>query len=372
MLPAVQPQLDAVVVGAGVVGLAVARALAAAGRDVVVIERERAPGQHASSRNSEVLHAGLYYPPGSLKARLCVAGRRALVRYCQRRGVAHRLVGKIIVATHARQRPVLAQLRARARANGVDLRPLSAADVTAMEPQVRADAGLWSPGTGIIDGHGLMRALWADAEQHGAMLALDTPVVAARPHPRGLEVQAGDLTLRCALLVNAAGLGAPAIAAAIEGLPPGAVPTPRLCKGSYFAVRGLSVSHLVYPIPDTASLGIHLTLDLGGGVRVGPDQQWVEHADYDVDPGRAPAFAAAVAAYIPSLDPAALRPDYAGIRAKIHGPEQSPPDFVIQGPAEHGIAGLCCLLGIESPGLTSCLAIADEVLRRLGIEPPGG
>lgn len=369
-MPPVQPRLDAVVVGAGVVGLAVARALALVGRDVVVLERERMPGQHASSRNSEVLHAGLYYPPGSLKARLCVAGRRALVRYCRRRGVDHRLVGKLVVATSPRQRPTLARLHARARANGVDLHPLSAADVTALEPSVRADAGLLSPATGIIDGHGLMRALRADAEQRGAMLALDTPLVAAGPRDDGLWVQAGDLTLRCALLVNAAGMDAPRVAAAIEGLPPGAVPTPQLCKGSYFALRGPSFEHLVYPVPDTASLGIHVTLDLGGGVRVGPDQQWIDRVDYDVDPGRADAFARAVAAYVPALHPAMLRPDYAGIRAKIHGPGQPPSDFVIQGPAEHGIVGLCNLLGIESPGLTACLAIADEVLRRLGLDPP--
>lgn len=365
-----EPRLDAVVVGAGVVGLAVARALALAGREVVVIEAERSMGQHASSRNSEVLHAGIYYPPGSLKARLCVAGRRALVEYCRRHGVAHRLVGKIIVATRPHHRATLAQLRARARANGVgDLRILDAADVTAMEPQVRAVAGLWSPVTGIIDGHALMRALWADAERHGAMMALDTPVVAARPDDGGLVVEAGDLTLRCALLVNAAGLGAPGVAAAIRGLPAGAVPVARLCKGSYFSLRGMSFSHLVYPVPDTASLGIHVTLDLGGGVRVGPDQQWVDRVDYAVDPDRAPVFAAAVSEYVPTLDPAVLAPDYAGLRAKIHGPGRRPPDFVIAGPAEHGIAGLCNLLGIESPGLTACLAIAQQVLRTLGIEP---
>ncbi|MCA9705862.1 MAG: NAD(P)/FAD-dependent oxidoreductase [Myxococcales bacterium] len=363
-------RLDAVVVGAGVVGLAVARALALAGRDVVVLERERAPGQHASSRNSEVIHAGLYYPAGSLKARLCVAGRRALLRYCHRRGVAHRQVGKLVVATAEHERPVLARLHARARANGVDdLRPLDAAEVRAMEPRVRASAGLWSPSSGIVDGHGLMRALRADAEDRGAALALDTPLLRARPTDDGLVLEAGDLTVGCALLVNAAGLEATEVAAAIDGLPPGCVPTARLCKGSYFAVRGARFSHLVYPVPSPASLGIHVTLDLAGGVRVGPDEQWVDRIDYDVDPHRAAAFAAAVARYYPALDPAALHPDYAGIRAKLHGPGQPAPDFVLQGPREHGILGLCNLLGIESPGLTACLALAHEVLRRLGIEP---
>ncbi len=364
--------LDAVVVGAGVIGLAVARALARSGRDVVVIERERSPGQHASSRNSEVLHAGIYYPPGSLKARLCVPGRRALVRYCRARGVGHRLIGKLIVATRPSQRPTLARLRARAIANGVDdLRALTGADVRAMEPELRACAGLWSPSTGIIDGHGLMTALWADAQEHGAMMALDTAFETARPRDDGFEVTAGDTTVRCRSLVNAAGLGATEVAAAIEGVPPGAVPRPYLCKGSYFALRGPApFSHLVYPVPDTASLGIHVTLDLAGGVRFGPDQQWVERPDYDVDPDRAARFAQAIRAYYPGLDPERLTPDYAGMRAKIHHRDQSPPDFVIQGPAEHGIAGLCNLLGIESPGLTSCLAIATQVLDRLGITPP--
>lgn len=360
------------VVGAGVVGLAVARALARAGREVVVVERERAVGQHASSRSSEVLHAGIYYPPGSLKARLCVRGRRALVRYCDRRDIAHRLVGKLIVATAEDQHDTLAQLHARATANGVDdLQRLDARQVRQREPRVRASAALWSPSTGIVDSHGLMRALQADAEAHGAVVALGTAFEGARVHPDGrLRVRAGDLDARCSVLVNAAGLGACAVAGAIEGLPRHHVPRRYLLKGSYFGLVGPSpFRHLIYPVPAAASLGIHVTLDLGGAVRFGPDQQWVDEVDYTVDPDRARGFGQAIAAYFPELDPAALAPSYAGIRAKIHGPGEPVPDFVIAGPSAHGIPGLCNLLGIESPGLTSCLAIADEVLQRLGITP---
>lgn len=365
-------RIDALVVGAGVIGLAIARALALRGREVVVIERERALGLHTSSRNSEVLHAGLYYPPGSAKARLCVEGRRALLRYCEARDVPLRLVGKLVVATRNAQRPALAQLHARALANGVlDLRPLDAADVRALEPQVHAVAGLWSPGTGILDSHALMRALWADAAARGASLALDTAFERARVLPQGgLQVWAGDTHVRTALLIDAAGLHSTEVAARIEGLPPDRIPHQRLLKGTYFTLAGPSpFSHLVYPLPDAATLGIHVTLDLAGRTRLGPDQQWVDRIDYAVDPQRAPAFAQAVSDYYPALDPAALRPDTAGIRPKLHGPGQPPPDFLIQGPADHGVPGLCTLHGIESPGLTACLAIANDVLARLGIDP---
>jgi len=361
------------VVGAGVIGLAVARALARAGREVVVLERERSPGQHTSSRNSEVLHAGLYYPLGSLKARLCVEGRHALVRYCRDRGVALRQLGKLLVATRDEQRATLASIHARALANGVDdVRLIEAAEVHALEPHVHAVAGLWSPSTGILDAHGIMHALLADAEDHGATLALGNAFERARVHPGGeLRVWAGGTSLYCNVLVDAAGLHAPEVAAAIEGLAPEHVPQQRLLKGSYFALRGpAAFTHLVYPVPDTATLGIHVTLDLAGRVRLGPDQEWVDRIDYAVDPERAPAFARAVADYYPALDPAALEPDTAGIRPKLHGPGQPPADFVIQGPADHGVPGLCNLYGIESPGLTACLAIAREVLVRLGIEPP--
>ena len=364
-------RIDALVVGAGVIGLAVARALAATGREVIVIEREHAPGQHASSRNSEVIHAGIYYPPGSLKARLCVDGRRALVRYCREHGVAHRLLGKLVVATRQAERATVQQLHDRARANGVlAVRLVDAAEIRTLEPSVRAVAGLLSPGTGIVDGHGLMRALLADAEAHGAVLAAGTSFERARVEPDGVRVWAGDAELRCAVLVNAAGLHATAVARAIEGLPPAHVPRTYLLKGSYFALAGPSpFSRLIYPVPDAATLGIHVTLDLAGGVRLGPDREWVERIDYAVDPARAATFAEAVSAYYPALDPAALRPDTAGIRPKLHGPGQPAADFVIEGPAAHGVPGLCNLFGIESPGLTACLAIADEVLRRLQLLP---
>jgi L-2-hydroxyglutarate oxidase LhgO len=364
-------RIDALVVGAGVIGLAVARALARAGREVVVIEREHAPGQHTSSRNSEVLHAGLYYPRGSLKARLCVEGRPALVRWCDAHGVPLRVLGKLVVATRDEQRLTLAQLCARALANGVhDVRLIDAADVRALEPRLRAVAGLWSPSTGILDSHALMRALWADAQAHGAMLALDTPFERARVQATGLQVWAGGTTLRCTLIVDAAGLHATEVAAAIEGLPAEHVPRQRLLKGSYFALHGPApFSHLVYPVPDTASLGIHVTLDLAGRTRLGPDQEWVDRIDYAVDPQRAPTFARAVADYFPDLDPASLQPDTAGIRPKLHGPGEPSVDFMIQGPADHGVPGLCNLFGIESPGLTACLAIAREVLLRLGVPP---
>lgn len=365
-------RIDALVVGAGVIGLAIARALALAGRDVVVVERERAPAQHTSSRNSQVLHAGLYYPPGSLKARLCVEGRAALVRYCHDRGVAHRLLGKLVVATRHAQHPALEALLARARTNGAEgVRLVDAAEARALEPHVRATMALWSPGTGILDAHELVRALWADAEAHGAMLALAAPFVRARVRARGgFRAWAGDAELRCELLVDAAGLGAPEVAAAIEGLAPEHVPHQRLLKGSYFALRGpVPFTHLVYPVPDAATLGIHVTLDLAGRARLGPDQEWVDRIDYAVDPARAPAFARAVADYYPTLDPDALEPDTAGIRPKLHGPGQPAADFVIRGPADHGVPGLCALFGIESPGLTACLAIADEVLARLGLAP---
>lgn len=365
-------RIEAVVIGAGVVGLAVARALAAQGREVVLLEAANAIGTGASSRNSEVIHAGLYYPEGSLKARLCVQGRDLLYAYCAERGIAHRRCGKLVVATHAGQLDALAALQRQALANGVaDVVWLDAAQAKAMEPQLQCVAALHSPSTGIIDSHGLMLALQGDAERDGAMLAFDSPVVAARVTGAGIELDVGGAvpsTVLAQVVVNSAGLDAPRVAAGIEGLAPGLVPVPRFSKGCYFSLAGKApFSRLVYPMHEGAWLGVHLTLDLGGQARFGPDAEWLPagidsaQIDYSVDPRRGEVFYEAVRRYWPALPDGALQPAYAGVRPKIHGPGEPAPDFVIQGPAVHGVPGLVNLFGIESPGLTSSMAIAGEV-----------
>ncbi len=365
--------VDAVVVGAGVVGLAVARALALAGREVVVVEAATAIGTGASSRNSEVIHAGLYYPSGSLKARLAVRGRDLLYAYCAERGIAHRRCGKLVVATDAAQLGALRALQAQAHANGVaDVQWLDGDDARAMEPALHAVAALWSPSTGIVDSHGLMLALQGDAEAHGAMLAFASPVRAGRVRGHGVELDVGGdvaTTLRARTVVNAAGMHAPALAAAIDGVDRTRVPRAYRCKGSYFALAGRApFSRLIYPLHDAAGLGVHLTLDLGGQARFGPDTEWLADdapLDYAVDPARGGAFAAAIRRYWPGLPEGALAPAYSGVRAKIAGPGEPARDFVIAGPADHGVPGLVHLFGIESPGLTASLAIADEVVARL-------
>lgn len=360
------PRLDAIVVGAGVIGLAVARALALRGREVVVLEAERTMGSHQSSRNSEVLHAGLYYPPGSLKARLCVEGRPRLVELCEREGIGHLTPGKLVVATTSEEIAILERIADNARACGaLPLRMLDAADVARMEPRVRAIAALFSPQTGIIDTDALLRLLRRQAEAHGTTLLLASAVRRVVVEPTGLFVEAQGGAAVCTHLVNAAGLGAHDVARAIEGLSPEHVPPRHLAKGSYFRVDGRPIERLVYPVPASASLGIHGTIDLAGGVRFGPDQEWVDAPQYDVDAGRALAFAQAVRKWLPSLSADALRPDYAGVRAKVQGPGEPMADFVISGPREHGIRGLVNLFGIESPGLTACLALADMVVQRL-------
>lgn len=364
-------QLDTVVVGAGVVGLAITRRLARAGREVVVLEAAPKTGTGVSARSSEVLHAGLYYPPGSLRARLCVAGRHALYDYCAARGVPHRRVGKLIVATQAAQHGRLDELLRAARANGVDdVRVLTPADVTALEPTMRCTAALLSPSTGILDSHALMAALRVDAEQRGAVVLCNSPVQGGRATHEGMEVDVGgpDATrYRCRYLVNCAGLGAQALARSIEGLRQEIIPRQILAKGSYFALSGVRApfAHLIYPVPEPGGLGVHLTLDLAGQARFGPDVEWVDHVDYDVDPARAQRFYAAVRSYWPDLPDGALVPAYAGIRPKLSGPAEATADFVLQGPAEHGIPGFVALYGIESPGLTACLALADEVAAHL-------
>ena len=367
--------VDLVVVGAGVVGLAVARALAIAGREVVLLEAADAIGTGTSSRNSEVIHAGLYYPPGSLKARLCVQGRERLYAYCATHGVEHRRCGKLIVATDAAQEPALRALRQRAEACGVhDLQWLDAAQAQALEPALRCTAALLSPSTGIVDSHGLMLSLQGEAEAHGAMLALKSPLQALRRVTDGFELQVGGDTpmqLHARGVINSAGLHAVQLAACFEGLPSMVLPQPHWARGHYFACPGKpAFSRLVYPMPDEAGLGVHVTLDLGGQMRFGPDVQWIALAergaeDYRVDPARAAPFADAIRRYWPGLPDGALQPAYAGIRPKISGPGQPAADFVIQGPDVHGEAGLVNLFGIESPGLTASLAIAARVAELL-------
>lgn len=370
---AIMEQIDAVVIGAGVVGLAVGRALSLRGREVLVIESENAIGTGTSSRNSEVIHAGIYYPPGSLKARLCVQGKTMLYTYCAERGVAHKRLGKLIVATSAEQVLALDGIRAKASANGVhDLQMLSAAQARALEPALTCEAALLSPSTGVVDSHGLMLALQGDMESAGGLLALVSPVqqIGLRQgtvtHPIRVATQDGT-ELACQVLVNAAGLNAVTLSRAMVGLEQSGLPQATYAKGNYFTLTGKApFSHLIYPVPEAAGLGVHLTLDLGGQAKFGPDVQWVDDpADLQVDPRRGDAFYSEVRKYWPALQDWALQPGYAGMRPKINAPHEAAADFMIQGPAEHGVPGLVNLFGIESPGLTSALAIADEVCNRL-------
>jgi len=359
-------RIECAVIGAGVVGLAVARRLAIGGREVVVLESEDAFGTQTSSRNSEVIHAGIYYPTGSLKARLCVAGRKALYRYCAERGIGHRRIGKVVVACDASELAGLAQYRSQAETNGVDdLRTLSANALAAMEPEVRCVAGFLSPSTGIIDSHGLMLAFLGDAESRGAALALGSPVVSGSAGRDGIVLAVGGaepMEIRCGVVVNCAGLHAQAVARAIAGIPADRIPPTRYAIGHYYALSGPSpFRRLVYPVARQDWLGVHVTIDLGGQVKFGPDFGWIDSVDYRFDESRAAAFYQAIRRYYPGLRDGALQPGYTGIRPKIHGPGEPAPDFLIQGPHDHGIRGLVNLFGIESPGLTSSLAIADYV-----------
>ena len=367
-------RVQTVVVGAGVVGLAVARELARAGREVVILEQAERFGSGVSARNSEVIHAGLYYPPGSLKARLCVEGRQRLYDYCAGRAIPHRRCGKLVVATDPGQRADLERIEATARAAGVDdLQWLSGEEARALEPALHCAHALLSPSTGIVDSHALMLSLLGEAEAAGASLALRSRVSAIETAGRAflltVEVEGAAFALECGELINSAGLGAPSLAAAIRGLPAQFAPQPHLAKGSYFSLAGrCPFSRLIYPVPDEAGLGVHLTLDLGGQAKFGPDVEWVDREAYDVDPRRAEGFYAAVRRYWPGLPPGALQPAYAGIRPKIVGPGEPAADFVIAGPQDHGTGGLVNLLGIESPGLTAALAIACVVRAQLDAE----
>ncbi len=369
-------QVDTLVVGAGVVGLAVARALAQQGREVLVAEAGSAVGQGVSSRNSEVVHAGFYYAPGSLKARLCVRGKALLYQLAARHGVPHRRGGKLVVATEPGQHQALEQLVSRAGANGVPVELLDGAALRRRAPALHGTAALWSPSTGIVDSHALMLALQADLERAGGQVALRSRVLGARfvpgrPAVVRLLADGEELEFEARRVVNAAALGACALAAAFEGLEARHVPRARWAKGSYFTLSGRApFDTLVYPAPVDAWLGVHLTLDLAGQARFGPDLEWLpegtapDDIDYRVDPARAEVFIDAIARYWPGLrewPKGALQPAYSGVRPKIHGPGEPAPDFRIDGPAEHGVAGLVNLFGIESPGLTSSMAIGEHV-----------
>jgi L-2-hydroxyglutarate oxidase LhgO len=368
-------QIDTVVIGAGVVGLAVGRALALAGHEVMVLESENAIGTGTSSRNSEVIHAGIYYPAGSLKARLCVEGKAMLYAYCTERGVAHLRLGKLIVATSPEQVQALDSIVAKAAANGVhDLQKLTAIQAQALEPALACHAALLSPSTGVVDSHGLMLSLQGDMENAGGLLALVSPVQhiglqhGTATHPIRVTTQDGT-ELACKLLVNAAGLNAVALARGMDGLDHSLLPQAHYAKGNYFTLAGKApFSRLIYPVPEKAGLGVHLTLDLGGQAKFGPDVQWVDDpSDLQVDPRRGDAFYAEVRKYWPDLADGALQAGYAGMRPKINAPHEAAADFMIQGPGEHGVPGLVNLLGIESPGLTSSLAIAAHVTELLAV-----
>ena len=359
-------RVECVVIGAGVVVLAIARRLALTGCEVIVLEACDAIGTVTSSRNSEVIHAGIYYPAGSLMARLCVAGKQALYAYCRERDIAHRNSGKLIVATRSEEIARLQSIKAHAEANGVhDLEVLSGAQARALEPQLACEAALLSPSTGIIDSHGYMLSLRGEAEAAGAAFALLAPLISGRVTADGFELEIGGdapMQLACDTLINSAGLSATMIARSLDGMPLDLIPPAYLAKGCYFSCSAKApFARLIYPVPEPGGLGVHLTLDLAGQARFGPDVEWVDRIDYEVDPARGERFYPAIRRYWPSLPDGALMPSYSGIRPKIVPPAVATQDFLIQGPADHGVAGLINLFGIESPGLTSSLAIADHI-----------
>lgn len=359
-------EVECIVIGAGVVGLACAAALARSGREVLVLEAQSAIGTQTSSRNSEVIHAGIYYQPGSLKAQLCLRGKQLLYRYVEERGIAHRRTGKLIVAADESQVMRLESIRANANASGVhDLRMIDRAEAQALEPQVACHAGLLSPSTGIVDSHALMLSLQGDLENAGGMVVLNTPVEGCAIEQDRFVVTTGGgapMQVRSRILINSTGLAAPKVARAIEGLNRAALPEAHYAIGHYYRLSGPSpCNRLVYPLPEEGGLGIHLTLDLGGQARFGPDVRWIDGVDYSFDDARREEFITAIRSYLPDLDADRLAPDYTGIRPKLAGPGSGAQDFRIDGEAAHGMPGLVNLFGIESPGLTASLAIGDYV-----------
>ena len=363
--------MDVLVVGAGVVGLAAGRSLAMRGHSVIVAEAEKAIGTGVSSRSSEVIHAGMYYPTNSLRARNCVKGAQRLYHFCERTGVPHRRCGKLIVAGDAGEAEAIAAILTKGEANGVEgLELLDADQAKRLEPNLTCTLALYSPNTGIIDSHALMLALQGEIEDHGGALALRTEVLRLSRADGQWQATFGGAdpgTMPFDAVVNAAGFGAPAIAARTEGYPEASVPRLHLARGNYFGCTGKpAFTRLIYPAPRIdGGLGIHLTLDLNGRVRFGPDVEWVDEPDYRVNPDRAASFYGAIRRYWPGLPDGALFPDYAGLRPKLTGPGEAAADFRIEGPAEHGLPGLVHLFGIESPGLTSSLSLGEEVAERL-------
>jgi L-2-hydroxyglutarate oxidase LhgO len=363
-------EVDVVVVGAGVVGIAVARALAQAGREVIVLDKEEGIGTETSSRNSEVIHAGIYYPKDSLMARFCVQGRRMLYPYCDERGVPYNNCGKLIVATTPAETEMLAGIKARAEANGVEgMRFLTAAEAQALEPNLSCTGALLSPTTGVLDSHAYMLALQGDAEHAGAVFVFHSPVEGGRATESGIELAVGGtdpMRLRARLVINSAGLHACPLARAIEGMPRQLIPQEFYARGNYFSLLGKSpFTRLIYPVPVPGGLGVHITIDLGGQARFGPDVEWIDTIDYTVDPARSESFYAAVRRYWPALRDGQIQPGYAGIRPKIVPKGAPGQDFVVQDRAVHGIPGLVHLFGIESPGLTSAIALAEYVAERV-------
>lgn len=358
--------LDCAVIGAGVVGLAIARKLAQSGRDVVILEAEDAFGTHTSARNSEVIHAGIYYASGSMKAKLCVPGRKALYQYCAEHDVNHQRIGKVIVACDDSEVAGLKKYKSQAEANGVDdLRMLTPQDLKEMEPNVRCVAGFLSPSTGIIDSHGLMLSYLGEAEDKGAMLALSSPVLGGQVENDGIVLEVGGadpMTVKCRTVIISAGLKAPDVARSIAGIPNQTIPPTYYAIGHYYTLTTKSpFNRLIYPVARPDWLGVHVTIDLGGRVKFGPDFEWIDRVDYQFDQTREASFYKAIRHYYPGLQDGTLQPGYTGIRPRITGPGEPVQDFTFHNHGVHGIKGLVALYGIESPGLTSSLAIADHV-----------